>query len=87
MRLLHSLFVAATIPSGHETYTYPPFCAFVVASDVLKEEAANVTFEERDDNETYKPPPPFVALQSVNFVVDVKVSFEFSPTVVYSPPP
>ena len=87
MRVLHSLFVAATIPSGHETYTYPPFCAFVVASEEEKEEAANVTFEERDDNKTYKPPPPLVALQSVNFVVSGRESLEFSPTVAYNPPP
>ena len=59
----------------------------MVASDDEKEEAANVNFEERDDNETYKPPPPLVALQFANVVVAGRESLEFSPTVAYNPPP
>ena len=59
----------------------------MVASDDEKEETEIVTFEERDDNETYKPPPPLVAWQFVNVVVDVRESLEFSPTVAYNPPP
>ena len=75
------------MPSGHETYTYPPFCAFVVASDELKEEAAKVIFEEREVNETYNPLPPLVALQSVKVVESARESLEFSPIIADTPPP